>query len=183
MISENKRGKKWVDSTVAGAAESAPWAICVRCTFAGWRVTACLHAGRAFLWTWSRGDEKVGSIQVWPVERDRVRLTYRTRDYGAADWKDMDYSVRVVWTDCALGGQRAWGQCPAVRCGQRVAVLYGGGVYACRHCHNLAYRTQREQAYDRASRRAGRIRKRLGWEPGILNGDGEKPKGMHWRYV
>lgn len=92
----------------------------------------------------------------------------------------MDYSVRVVWTDCALGGQRPWWQCPAVRCGRRVAVLYGGGVYACRHCHNLAYRTQREQAYDRASSRADRIRKRLGWEPGILNGDGGKPKGMHW---
>lgn len=59
-------------------------------------------------------------------------------------------------------------------------MLYGGGVYACRHCHNLAYRTQREQVYDRASSRADRIRKRLGWEPGILNGDGGKPKGMHW---
>jgi hypothetical protein len=21
----------------------------------------------------------------------------------------------------------------------------------------------------------------LGWKPGILNGDGDKPKGMHWR--
>jgi hypothetical protein len=139
-----------------------------------------LARGTAFLWTWSRGDEKVGSIQVWPVERDRVRLIYRTRDYGAADWKDMDYSVRVVWTDCALGGQRAWWQCPAVRCGRRVAVLYGGGVYACRHCHNLAYRTQREQIHDRARSKADKIRKRLGWEAGILNADGGKPKGMHW---
>ena len=67
-----------------------------------------------------------------------------------------------------------------MRCGRRVAVLYGGGVYACRHCHNLAYRTQREQAYDRASSKADKIRKRLGWEAGILNGDGGKPKGMHW---
>jgi hypothetical protein len=25
------------------------------------------------------------------------------------------------------------------------------------------------------------IRRRLGWEPGILNGSGLKPKGMHWR--
>jgi hypothetical protein len=30
-------------------------------------------------------------------------------------------------------------------------------------------------------RRADTIRRRLGWEPGILNGDGGKPKGMHWR--
>ena len=140
-----------------------------------------LAHGTAFLWTWSRGDEKVGSIQIWPVERDRVRLTYRTRDYGADDWKDMDYSVRVVWTDCAFGGQRAWWQCPAVHCGRRVAVLYGGGVYACRHCHNLAYQTQRQQADGRATTKADRIRKRLGWEAGILNLPGGKPKGMHWR--
>ncbi len=26
-----------------------------------------------------------------------------------------------------------------------------------------------------------RIREKLAWEPGILNGNGWKPKGMHWR--
>lgn len=140
-----------------------------------------LASGTAFLWTWPRSDGKVFSTQVWPVERDRVRLTYRARDHSADNWKDMDYSVRVVWTDCALGGQRPWWQCPALGCGRRVAVLYGGSMFACRHCHNLAYRTQREQAHDRASSRADRTRKRLGWEPGILNGGGGKPKGMHWR--
>jgi hypothetical protein len=45
----------------------------------------------------------------------------------------------------------------------------------------VAYRTQRDQAYDRASSRADRIRNRLGREPGILNDAGGKPKGMHWR--
>lgn len=90
-------------------------------------------------------------------------------------------SVRVVWTDCALGGQRAWWLCPASGCGRRVAVLYGSSLYACRHCHHLAYSTQREQAHDRARSKADNICKRLGWEPGILNGDGAKPKGMHWR--
>ena len=52
---------------------------------------------------------------------------------------------------------------------------------ACRHCHQLAYRTQLEQAYDRASSKADKLRERLQWEPGILNGNGCKPKGMHWR--
>lgn len=139
-----------------------------------------LARGTAFLWTWSRGDEKVASIQVWPVETDRVRLIYRTRNHGETEWRPMDYSVRVTWSACHYGGLRPWWRCPAVGCGRRVAVLYGGEVYACRHCHRLAYRTQREQGYDRASSRADRIRKRLGWEPGILNGDGRKPKGMHW---
>jgi hypothetical protein len=27
----------------------------------------------------------------------------------------------------------------------------------------------------------GRLRARLGWEPGILNGEGDKPKWMRWR--
>lgn len=61
------------------------------------------------------------------------------------------------------------------------AVLYGGNVYACRHCHKQAYGTQRQKADDRATSKADTIRKRLGWEAGILNLPGGKPKGMHWR--
>ncbi len=68
-------------------------------------------------------------------------------------------------------------------CGRRVALLYlgGSGIFACRHCCQLAYACQRESADDRATRRADKIRERLGWEPGILNGEGWKPTGMHWR--
>lgn len=55
-------------------------------------------------------------------------------------------------------------------------------MYAsCRHCHKLAYPTQRQQADYRATSKAARIRKRLGWDAGILNLPGGKPKGMHWR--
>jgi hypothetical protein len=76
---------------------------------------------------------------------------------------------------------RPWFICPATHCGRRVAILYGGEVFACRHCHKLAYQCQRESPDDRAKRRADKIRVRLGWEPDILNGEGFKPKGMHWR--
>lgn len=62
-----------------------------------------------------------------------------------------------------------------------MAILYSGRVFACRHCYQLAHDCQRESADDRAARRADRIRERLRWEPGILNGSGWKPKGMHWR--
>ncbi len=62
-----------------------------------------------------------------------------------------------------------------------MAILFGGSIFACRHCHKLAYASQRERADDRATRRADRLRDKLQWEPGILNGDGYKPKGMHWR--
>ena len=62
-----------------------------------------------------------------------------------------------------------------------MAVLYGPGKYfACRRCCGLGYASQREGVGDRSSRQADKLRKRLGWEAGILNGDGGKPKGLHW---
>ena len=129
----------------------------------------------------SRDGKTVASIQV-RAEADRVILNYRHKS-GGSDWQPMDYPVRLDWTNCTLGGRRAWLLCPARGCGRRVALLYigGSGIFACRHCYKLAYASQRETRDDRAARRADRIRDRLGWEAGILNGEGDKPKGMHWR--
>ena len=119
------------------------------------------------------------SIQI-RTEADRIVLNYRSRSNGD-QWQPMEYPVHLEWTECNLGGRRVWFRCPASGCGRRAAILYGGAVFACRHCHQLAYQSQREVAHDRAARRADRIRDRLNWEPGILNGGGDKPKGMHWR--
>ena len=93
----------------------------------------------------------------------------------------MNYAVWLDWTIFGFGGRRVWWLCPAVGCGRRVAVLHGGRVFACRQCNRLAYRSQREAAHDRATRRDCTIRQRLGWAAGILNGNGSKPKGMYWR--
>jgi hypothetical protein len=138
----------------------------------------CLTHGRTLNWTWSRNGEQVASIAM-RAQADRVTLTYESRSYGGEP-KSMNYSVRLDRTGCNFGGQRVWWLCPAVGCGRRVAVLYGGAVFACRHCHQLAYRTQREQPHDRAGSKADKLRDRLQWEAGILNGNGRKPKGMHW---
>ena len=63
-----------------------------------------------------------------------------------------------------------------------VAVLYAPSQYfACRLCAGLGYATQKEGVGDLASTKADKLRKRLGWPAGILNGDGCKPKGMHWK--
>ena len=35
--------------------------------------------------------------------------------------------------------------------------------------------------YDRAYKRADKLRAELGWGPGIIHAPGGKPKGMHWR--
>ena len=138
-----------------------------------------LSAGKSFGWSWTRNGEKVASINV-RTEADRVILDYKHRS-GGGEWKSENYPVRVEWTPCNYGGSRAWFRCPAVGCGRLVAILYGGTIFACRHCYKLAYACQRENLDDRATRRADKIRDRLKWEPGILNGYGIKPKGMHWR--
>ncbi|HRD87503.1 MAG TPA: hypothetical protein PK752_04470 [Accumulibacter sp.] len=98
-----------------------------------------------------------------------MTLIYRHKS-GGNDWQPMEYPVRLEWTACTLGGRR-------------VALLYLGsaGIFACRHCYRLAYACQREAADDRAMRRADNVRERLGWQAGIANPRGGKPKGMHWR--
>ncbi len=128
---------------------------------------------------WTRNGETVASIVV-QAEQDRVTLIYhhRRRD---DDWKDEQYPVRIVRTPCHLGGSRPWFLCPAVGCGRRVAILYGGGIFACRHCHQLAYASSREDISGRTMRQADRLRERLGWRPGIANGHGDKPKWMRWQ--
>lgn len=138
-----------------------------------------LTPGRAFGWQWSSRGEVVASIDIHAAA-DHVMLSYRTRERGG-DWQDVRYPVRLNWTPCTYGGQRAWWLCPAAGCGRRVAVLYSGRLYACRHCHELAYASQRERPHDRAGRRVDKLRDRLQWDAGILNGSGYKPKGMHWR--
>jgi hypothetical protein len=144
-----------------------------------WKRDGLLTPHQSFGWQWSRHGEVVASIRV-RTEPNRVILTYRQR-IGAEEWKDESYPVYLDWTACHLGGERPWFLCPASGCGQRVAILYGGSIFACRHCYQLAYPSQREAYYDRAARKADRIRKKLGWEPGILNPKGWlKPKGMHW---
>ena len=130
-------------------------------------------------WQWTEDGEVVASIQM-RTEHDRVILFYRHRS-GTEQWTSKEYPVRIDRTACHLGGSRPWFICPALGCGRRVAILYGGVIFACRDCYQLAYASSREDAGDRATRRAERLRAQLGWEPGILNGEGGKPKWMRWR--
>src|SRR5437868_2536565 len=113
-----------------------------------------------FNWRWTRNGEAVGNINIRP-EDDRVILNYRTRESGG-EWIEKEYSVILERTPCHYGGERVWFRCPAVRCGRRVATLYGGTIFACRHCHRLGYESQRESVSARADSRAWRIRERCG---------------------
>ncbi len=137
--------------------------------------TGLLIPGRSFGWQWTVNDRPVASIRI-RVDRESLVLSYRMKSTGDV----VEQRVQTQTTPCNLGGQRHWLTCP--RCSKRVAVLYAPGRYfACRHCGGLGYATQKEGAGDRAATRADKLRKRLGWEAGILNGQGSKPKGMHWK--
>lgn len=114
--------------------------------------------------TWSRGGQPIGSINM-RSEHESVVLSYRHRRPGQ-EWVSEEYRVAIEWMPCHYGGSRAWFRCPGSGCYRRVAVLYGSGLFACRHCHQLAYDSQRETAYDRAMTKAQNIRVKLGGSPG-----------------
>ena len=121
-------------------------------------------------------DQKVAGIGIRVDFHQGMVLCYRMKSTGEV----VEQRVQTQTSPCHLGGQRHWFVCP--QCGKRVAVLYAPGRYfVCRQCGCLGYATQKEGAGDRASTRADKLRKRMGWEAGILNGDGGKPKGMHWK--
>lgn len=137
-----------------------------------------LAPGHSFRWNWTHGNETVSSINL-RVDVGSVQLNYR-QHWRGDEWRTYSNTLLIDWTPCNYGGQRAWWRCPIPGCGKRVAVLYSGkGVYACRHCHGLAYRSQRETTAQLATRRANKVRDCLGWDRGILNMPGGRPKGMH----
>jgi hypothetical protein len=143
-----------------------------------WQRDGYLVAGRHFRWQWSQDGEVVAWINV-NTEADRVILSYKHRRNEEA-WQSAEYPVAIEWTPCNYGGRRAWFRCPARGCGRRVAMLYGGTIFACRHCYQLAYESQREPAHYRALHRARAIRERVGGSGNMFEPFPPKPKGMQW---
>ncbi len=139
-----------------------------------------LSSGYACAWQWKLRGEMVASIDIHTESRTGVRLRYQVKAGGKAEQKD--YRVPIAWTPCHLGGERPWFLCPC--CHRRVAKLYGGAVFACRHCWRLNYASQQASKRDRASDRSWKLRQALGCDEGFLCLPAEcipKPKGMHWR--
>jgi len=135
-----------------------------------------LVPGSRCSWQWLVNDQKVAGISIWVDSQQSMLLSWCIKSTGEV----VEQRVQTQTSPCHLGGQRHWFTCP--RCSKRVAVLYAPGRYfACRQCGGLGYATQKEGAGDRASTKANKLRKRLGWEAGILNGSGGKPKNMHWK--
>lgn len=138
-----------------------------------------LRPGQSLEWAWWRQGERVASIGITIESRHSMRLRYQSRSRGGEPTQ-YDYAVAIGWTPCHLGGERPWLHCP--RCDRRVAKLYGGTLFACRHCMRLNYRSQQASKRDRALDRVWTLRRRLGCDFGPFDYPADyiqRPKGMH----
>ena len=134
------------------------------------------RTGGSFTFQWTRGSTVMASIGGIVDSANSVTLHYCMRRPDG-EWQDMRYPVTVEWTACHYGSTRPWWNCPC--CAKRVAVLWGGSTYACRQCQKINYESTRTTDSNKPFDRADKLRKRLGWVPGIARGIGERPKGMH----
>jgi len=126
--------------------------------------------------TWSRGNQKTGSIGYTLTPRT-IELRYTS---GRGDHKEeITEVIPFAFTDQPFGGQRRWFLCKA--CQRRCRVLIGGTYFRCRQCYRATYESQYETYRAPYLCKAETLRKRLGADPGISNPLPPKPKGMHWR--
>jgi hypothetical protein len=140
----------------------------------------CLRPGCSSTCQWIVGNE-VASITV-RAEAERLDLRYTVR-VGDGEREDMAETIPIVHLRCRFGGSRAYFVCPGPRdgtdCGRRTTKLHLSRRYfLCRHCNQLAYASQYEQPWQRALRRANKLKQRLGIGVGIDEPFPDKPKGM-----
>ena len=139
---------------------------CRRIDVRRWQREGILRTRQAGFWQWS--DAETG-------ER-RAIIGYRSDEFSVAlnysiDGRDCSQRVWLSKTACNYGGERPWFVCP-IR-GERVAVLYlRAGRFACRHCQQIAYESQSDDACARTWRKQAKAEAKLGpnWE---------RPSGMH----
>lgn len=136
-----------------------------------------LQQGRNYGWSWLSEGQVAAKIRLY-VHPEHVVVRYRFCRENTK-WQAATCDISLVRTPCHLGGERIWWRCPQPGCDRRVALLYATTHIACRRCHDLAYWCQRETVEDRAARQANKVRHRLGWDRGVFNESGGKPKGMH----
>lgn len=137
------------------------------------RLNSRLTPGASLGWQWSSHSQASLNLKV---STDSVTLTYRRRE-ADGNWKSVEYPIRLTRTPCNFGGSRTWWLCP--HCGRRVAVLYGGCIYACRNCYDLTYKSTRTASNSKHFARANKVRERLGWGGCVASPMGDRKRGMH----
>jgi hypothetical protein len=145
------------------------------------RRTGALTPGASGTLTWERDRDAVASADF---RADNASFILRYDGCGTEASKIIEQRIEVSFVPGQFGGERAYFLCPGAECGRRVSILYfARGAFRCRHCHDLAYTSQREDMRRRARRRADKLHARLGWPqrrafalPILV-----KPKGMWGR--
>ena len=145
-----------------------------------WQRDGLLREGVRFTLEWTDSCVVTKTLSV-SVRLDSLIFTgWFVADGG--NWSGREYVVRLTRTSCHYGGHRTWFCCPEPSCRCRVAILYGHrGIFVCRRCYQLAYKSQRRQRRDRALHRAQAIRTKLGGSRDLTQAFPEKPGRMHWR--
>jgi hypothetical protein len=97
---------------------------------------------------WLRGQRRTftwgdGSIIQAERAEDGRRLILH---YSYGD-RNVDLPIALTKSPCHLGGERLWFICPlevlGAPCSRRVGTLFAvRGLFGCRHCHRLGYRSQ-----------------------------------------
>lgn len=124
-------------------------------------------------WRWSTGS----TVQV-----DTRNEGFVTLKYSTAQEEPREYNIRLEAIPQHLGGKRHWFICPSWWCNRRCKTVYlRSGYFLCRKCQKLGYVTEQASKSDYPHHQINKIRARLGWTPGYLNGHEAKPKGMHWK--
>ena len=118
------------------------------------------------------------SQTILEIRSDGEALFFKNLTSANYGLEPSPYEVRLDLTGCNFGGSRAWFRCPNTLCGRRVAILYGGDVFLCRHCWSADYRSQRESVVNRLFRRIYKIRRKMGWQGPCGYGVGSRPKYM-----
>jgi hypothetical protein len=143
------------------------------------RRAGVLQPGYRGGWQWAYADGTRAWIGLAMRHEALLVLSYRFRRGGGdAPWQEVEQPTAILWRPCRFGGERPCFACPG--CGRAAMKLCGAGPrFLCRRCSGLTYASQRERWYDRALRRAHRLRVRLGGEPGMASPFPSRPKGMH----
>jgi hypothetical protein len=135
-----------------------------------------LEPRQRYSWQWQDGCNIV--IKTKP---EAIELFYGI-SRNEQPREDVHIKVPLSWSSCNYGGKRPWFICPGKGCGKRVAKLYlAGNFFLCRHCHGLAYLSQRKAKEFRLLDKAQKICRRLGANNSNDLFGTPKPKGMHWR--
>jgi hypothetical protein len=136
-----------------------------------------LAENRSFSVWWSGYGQIICQSFAWELVLHSPPGEFSTKDCPGQQ------RINLFRPRCRYGGSRTWFVCP---CGRTVAILYWvDDLFACRRCHNLAYRSQGMDAHLRNVVKRQAIRKKLGGGSDLTEPLPARPRGMrrrtYWR--